>query len=200
MNYYIDVEQIKEIAEGKSCIDLLVGGMVGNRIYLTKQKTGYGEKIFLKCPQCGSRRTQLYFDKGIYICRDCFPKNIYRSIQNSTKGGRKYIVYKMERFAESRGIKIKRLPFSYWDCDRSKYKHEQEWVDDLTVLQALENMRFQTLAIDKLWSTKTIKSVLSWRNTLLYIYDLSEISDYMIDWDLGVDMKILNTKDDGIIR
>jgi hypothetical protein len=184
---YIDISDFKKaVFEETQGLEIKYDG---NNIYFTKQKTGYGEKIFFKCPECGSKRTKLYFYKDNFICRKCHPSNIYKQIQNTTKGGYDYISYRMKQFAASRDIIIKKFPFHYLDYafEKPKYKHMDKWVENINILQALENMRFQTIAYNKKWDAETVKSVIDGKNTCLYIYELYEIQKYIIKWDLGVD-------------
>lgn len=196
MYYYIGIEQFKgDIAPDNKYIDLLVGGCKSVRVYLSKQKTGYGYKNFMVCPVCGTRHVKLYLYNQKLICRNCYPDNIYDGIQHPVKGGNKSIAYRMCRYAISHGITIKRFPFNYMDyeSERPKGRKESSWVDSLIVLQALENMRYQSHAYHKEWSNKTIKSILTWNNLLMYLFNLSEMQDMknLIKWDNGVGMDLL---------
>jgi hypothetical protein len=198
MNFYIDINSFKEeIADGFDYLDFITGGTLQSRLRFAKQRTGYGFKHFLICPNCGSRRTKLYYYNEDYLCRCCYPINIYGNIQNSSKGGYKYIAYKMKRFADTKGIELVNGPFNYACYQKPAHRKEASWVKDLIVLQALENMRYQSLAFNKRWNTKTVKSVLTWTNTFLYIFDLSDMQDRCnrIFWDKGVDLKIPKADD-----
>lgn len=192
MNYFIDIEQFKEDTDaGMNYSEFLSEDSKKHRIYFSRQKTGFGFKHFLSCPECGSRRTKLYEYKGRFLCRCCYPYNVYKAIQNTSIGSSKYLSYMIKRFADKHGIKLLPGRFQYFDYERPKYKCERLWVDNLTVLQALENMRVQAILNRKNWSAKTIKSVLNWTNSLMYLFDLGDIREHFIDWDNGVDM---NTK------
>ena len=48
-------------------------------IFISKQKTGFGERKFFVCPECGERRTKIYCyeNKEVFKCRSCLGKNIY---------------------------------------------------------------------------------------------------------------------------
>ncbi len=201
MNYYIDIDSFKEvIATGVDYSDIVTDGTVQSRLRFAKQRTGYGFKYFLICPNCGCRRTKLYYSNEEYLCRCCYPYNIYRTVQNCPRGGYKYIAYMMGRFAERHGIELKKGPFNYVYYQKPAHRKESWWVKDLNVLQALENMRHQSLAFNKHWNTKTIKSVLTWTNSCLYIFDLSDMQNYCnrIFWDKGVDMQIPSTSGAGV--
>ncbi len=191
MNYFVDIEQfIDDIKAGYDHSDFYEGGNI-HRVYFAKQRTGYGYKHFLLCSQCGTKRTKLYEYCGRYMCRSCYPFNVYVIIQNKAQGGNDYIAYKMKRFAEAHGIVLKHFPFNYVEYDgKPKYKHWDTWSENIEVLQALENMRFQSIFYSKRWNSKTVNSILTRTNSLLYLYDLSEMQDrrYIIPWDKGIDM------------
>lgn len=193
MYYCIGIDQFKkDIAVDSKYMDLSMNGHSYCRIYLSKQKTGYGFKHFMICPICGSRHTELFYYNAKFMCRKCYPKNIYKGIQNIPRGGNKYIAYRMHRYAAAQSIEIKRFPFNYADYEKPVHRKESTWVKNLEVLQALENMRYQSLAYHKEWSSKTIKSILTWNNSLMYLFDLSEMQDRrnLIYWDKGVDLDI----------
>jgi hypothetical protein len=186
MNYYIDIDSFKEdIATGVDYSDIVTDGIVQSRIRFAKQRTGYGFKYFLICPNCGSRRTKLYYFNESYLCRQCYPNNIHRLTQHSAKGGYKDISNRMSRFGERHGIEFDRHPFHYYNHEVPKYKHREKWFENLAIMQALANMRFQTIFMKKRWSRETIKSVLSGTNQFLYLFELDEIDEYILDWDSG---------------
>lgn len=187
----IGIEQFKgDITSGSEYIDLFIVGQTSKRVYLSRQRTGYGYKHFMICPICGTRHVELYLYQEKLMCRNCYPTNIYSGIQNRTKGGYTNIGYRMHRYAATHKITIKRFPFNYAEYRKPKNRKESSWVNNLIVLQALENMRYQAHAYHKEWSSRTIKSILTWNNSLMYIFDLSEIQDRhnLILWDNGVDM------------
>lgn len=193
----IGIEQLKgDILPDSKYIDLLVDGRESIRIHLSRQRTGYGYKNFMVCPVCGTRHIELFLYSQMLICRNCYPDNIYEGIQHPKKGGYKSIAYRMQRYASTHGITIKKFPFNYVDYERPINRKESSWVNNLIVLQALENMRYQTFTCHKEWSSNTIRSVLTWSNTLMYLFNISEIQDRknLISWDNGVDMKLITKK------
>ncbi len=197
MYYSIGLEQFKgDIENNSEYIDVTVDKRESLRVFLSKQRTGYGYKNFMICPFCGTRHIRLYLCNQKLMCRKCFPENVYSGIQHHNKGGNKDIAYRIYRYAAAHGVTIKRFPFNYWEYDKPKNRKEASWVNILTVLQALEDMRYQTIAYHKIWNSKTIKSILTWTNTLMYLFDLSEIQDRqkLICWDNGVNMNFLDSK------
>lgn len=90
------------------------------------------------------------------------------------------------------GIELKKGPFEYFCYEKPANRKESSWVNDLSVLQALENMRYQSIAFNKNWGIKTVKSVLTRTNTLLYLFNLSDMQNRRnrIFWDNGVDMRL----------
>ena len=182
------INDIKEAADiSQSYVDVLCN-YEPFRIALASQKTGYGEKRFLLCPNCNCRRVKLYRFRDQLLCRKCLPVNVYKELQHSTKGGCKYISYIMYRFSLRSGIDFNRHPFHYLEYEKPKFKHTEKWVDNLTIMQALANMRFQTIFMERIWSAETINSVLKFTNSWLYICDLYDLDNYIIDWDKGVNM------------
>lgn len=189
MNFFISIDSFRaDIAAGHEYLDIATDEYICNRIHFSRQKTGYGFKYFMICPKCGSRHTELYYHKEQFICRNCYPFNIYKRIQNCTKGGSKYIGYRMERYAIDHDIEIKNFPFNCIDYDKPEGVKTSVWIKNITILQALENMRYQALAYNKSWSSKVVKSVLNWNNLYLYLFDLSDLLDRRnrIPWDAGI--------------
>jgi hypothetical protein len=185
---YISIEDIKKITNiDKPYVDILCDD-IPVQIKFEKQKTGYGEKSFMICPRCYHKREKLYLINGTVVCRSCFPLNVYRGLQHTTKGGCDYITYKMHRFALTSEINFERHPFHYYDYEKPKYKHVDKWCDNLAIMQALANMRFQTIFLKKIWDIETINSVITRTNSLSYIYDLEEMDTLILNWDHGVNM------------
>lgn len=153
-------------------------------VKITYQKTGFGEKPFFCCPKCGSRRVNLYLYAERILCRECLPYSIYRGLTHTTKGGSKYIKYRMQRLAAKNGIILKG-PFHYYNYPKPKGKNDDAWEMILKKLQGLENMRIQALSFNKRYSENTIRSVLQGKNTLLYALDLYDIDKYFYNWDKG---------------
>lgn len=185
MFYYFDVSDIKpDVDIEQSSTRILLDGKPLD-IELSRQKTGFGYKLFLQCPICMQRRSKLYIDANILKCRECIPGNIYRRIQHTPNGGDDFISYKMSRFAEINGIEFIRHPFRYYNYLKPKYKHEEKWVINITILQALENMRTQTIQSKKRWSKETLSSVLNGTNLFLHIYEIYYIYEQPMNWDIG---------------
>lgn len=188
MIWYLTIDEVKKFMNHNDAEVHFLWDNLTLHVELVKQKTGYGEKLFMKCPVCGIRRTDLFFNKDKLVCRNCYPKNIYSGIQNHSVGGFKYIYYRMKQYALKHNIEIVRFPFHYFDYNKPRNRKEQSWLDNITVLQALENMRTQAHCYNKCWSTKTVRSVLTWNNSMMYINNLGDMVDYIIEWDKGVDM------------
>lgn len=200
MILYVTVDEVKKFMNHN---EEEVHFLFDNRSFhidLLKQKTGYGEKLFMKCPICGSRRVDLFLNKDKLMCRNCYPKNIYAGIQNHLVGGTKYLGYRMRQYALKHNIEIIEFPFRYFDYDKPRNRKEQSWVDNITVLQALENMRTQAHCYNKSWNSQTVNSVLTWNNSMMYINDLGDMVDFMIEWDKGVDMSTEFMKQEGACR
>jgi hypothetical protein len=188
--YYIDVKKVMEIIKesnypgtDRSNAYLSVENQPFH-VRIAYQKTGFGEKSFLCCPECGSRRVKLYLDRKALLCRKCLPYSIYSGLTHSTEGGKKYIRYIMERVAMKNGIVLK-VPFYYGDYPKPRGKNEDEWVMMLSKLQALENMRNQAIFLNKRYSRRTIRSVLREKNIFLYVCELYDIDRYFYNWDIG---------------
>ncbi|WP_312427106.1 hypothetical protein [Lacrimispora sp.] len=190
MHYFIDVKAVLEVMKGSEFLRadqpdayLSIDDQPFH-VKITYQKTGFGEKPFLCCPECGCRRVKLYLFAGMLLCRDCLPYSIYRGLTHTTKGGHKYIKYRMQRLAAKNGIILKG-PFHYANYPKPNGKNDDAWEMVLKKIQALENMRNQALSFNKRYSEKTIRSVLQERNILLYVFDLYDIDRYFYNWDEG---------------
>lgn len=189
-------DRMRQFIDVQSCLEMGAKGMERAEVFMEdgwkfniefrQQKTGYGERVYLVCPKCGHRRMKLYIFGGRLLCRECYSYPVYRRIKNVSQGGYKYIIYRMCRFAEYAEIKIKRLPFYYGDYERSKYKHRKKWEKSLKVLQALENMRVQSVVWGKRFSVAVVNSVLKGENSLLNVYDLDDLTIYAVDWEDGI--------------
>lgn len=188
--HYIDVKNVMEVIKGSE-----YPGTDQSNAYLsiddqpfhvkiTYQKTGFGEKPFLCCPKCGSRRVKLYLYAERLLCRECLPYSIYSGLTHTTKGGHKYIKYRMQRLAAKNEIILKG-PFHYDDYPKPKGKNADEWELILKKLQALENMRNQALSFNKRYSDQTMRSVLQGNNALLYELWLYDLDRYFYNWDEG---------------
>ncbi|MDR1772085.1 MAG: hypothetical protein LBS02_15825 [Hungatella sp.] len=188
--HYIDVKNVMEVMKGsefpgtdQSNAYLSIDDQPFH-IKITYQKTGFGEKAFLCCPKCGSRRVKLYLYAERLLCRECLPYSIYSGLTHTTKGGHKNIKYKMQRLAAKNGIILKG-PFHYDNYPKPKGKNADEWELILKKLQALENMRNQVIFINKRYSDQTMRSVLQGNNALLHELWLYDIDRYFYNWDEG---------------
>ncbi|WP_024295627.1 hypothetical protein [Lacrimispora indolis] len=188
--HYIDIKSVMEVMKGselsrtdQSNAYLSIDNQPFH-VKITYQKTGFGEKPFLCCPKCGSRRVKLYLYSERLLCRECLPYSLYSGLTHTTKGGHKYIRYRMQRLAARNGIILKG-PFHYDEYPKPKGKNDDAWEMILKKLQGLENMRIQALSFNKRYSDKTIRSVLLEKNILLYVLDLYDIDRYFYNWDKG---------------
>lgn len=188
--YYIDVKNVMEVmreSEYTGTDQYNTYLSVENQPFHAKiayQKTGFGEKPFLYCPKCGSRRVKLYLHGNVLLCRECLPYSIYSGLTHSTEGGKIHIRYIMERIASKNGIVLK-VPFYYGDYPKPRRKNEDKWVMTLLKLQALENMRNQAIFLNKRYSRRTIRSVLQEKNIFLYVCELYDLEKSFYDWDKG---------------
>lgn len=183
---YIDIKDCADKCTGlPTAASLTLDNGRQYDVEFAKQKTGYGEKPFFRCPNCGSRTTKLYLYRNDLLCRKCYPIPIYRSIKNVTTGGYKYIAHKMSVLAKREGIELKRGPFCYLEYSKPRYKHFEKWHMAITKLQALENMRNQAIFFRKRWSLDVINSVLKGENIYLYVCDLYDLDKYFYDWEEG---------------
>lgn len=186
MRKYIDIRDL--VALGARTMESAVIHLEGVAEYtvdFTRQKTGYGEKLFLLCPLCGSRREKLYMYRGGLLCRECYPLPVYRSIKNLTMGSGAYIVHRMVSLAKREEIPFKRFPFCYLDYEKPKYRHFEKWHMAVMKLQALENMRNQAIFFKKRYSLDTINSVLEGKNQYLYVLALYDVNRNFYNWDVG---------------
>lgn len=187
---YIDVKDVKPLIEAENGNILHLWGF---EIPLSRQKTGFGVRMFFLCPRCGERRAKLYDLNGRLYCRSCIPSNRspYAGLTHVTKGGRLDINYRMHRLAKKYDIDIK-MPFYYYDYPKPKGCSHYKWEFVMRQLQALENMRNQSIFCKKKWKTRTIRSILDGTNIILLNDDcdagltLYEMTKFFIDWDDGV--------------
>ena len=149
-------------------------------------KVGYGDRRYFVCPCCGKKRTILYYINHGFKCRDCGHFNPYKKIQNGTKGGSSEIQYRMERYAKKNNIDIVRFPFNYMDYiqdERLMKKGKDSFRMKLKVLQALENMRFQTIMMKKTFSNQAIRKVISEKHPILQKVSLKDMTMIWYDWE-----------------
>ena len=184
--FILDIRDIKELDDIKK-LNIIDKGYISFKdpigdMLLTEQKTGFGVRHFIICPNCGNRREKLYiFNNKITYCRSCSPISPYKPIQNSTKGGEAELTYRMKRVAAEHKIK-QEFPFRYYEYlfDRPKYMRVKKWNEGLRKMQILENMRFQTIIFNRTYEPKMINYLL---NNCLDYPTLQDIQVYIIDWD-----------------
>nr|DAZ38690.1 MAG TPA: NUDIX domain protein [Caudoviricetes sp.] len=176
----LDISTIpKPKKAGKSIIAAL--GEEKYRLQLSDQKTGFGIRKFFVCPECGQRKTKLFIEKTSksgFKCADCMGLNLYKPIQNGTKGGYREIEYRMERYAAKRGIIIKKWPFAFFDYDDDPRYHKSSFQKALKILQALENMRGQNIFFKTTYKLEKIKTVLTGKHPNLQRYSIFELQRY----------------------
>ena len=139
-------------------------------IYISKQRTGFGEKSFFNCPICGERRVTLYkpLNMNWFRCRSCLPKNIYKERCNAyDAGGTAIIEYKFKKLITKLDFKKtcadKHIPFDYrlyWEC-KPKHMRYEKFELILKQLTALSAMRDTVILQKCSYSTKYINALLS---------------------------------------
>lgn len=186
MRQYIDIRDcVASGAHGMDSANIRIESGETYSLTFAKQKTGYGEKMFLVCPECGERREKLYICGTRLLCRECYPLPVYQSIKNVSVGSHTYIEHRMRSLARKEGITLKRFPFCYMEYEKPKYKHFEKWHMAITKLQAFENMRFQAIFLRKRYSLEVMNSILDERNIFLYTLDLHDMDRYIYDWEDG---------------
>lgn len=178
---YIDIKQLKKNIKPNT--EKLKINMEGHdyQIFISRQITGFGEKCFMICPDCGERFTKLYFINEKLKCRNCGNVKAYWAIQNTTKGGYIEIQYRMEIIAQKNNISFE-YPFDYMKIIIDERMRKPKLVETIKILQALENMRNQNIFSNTVYSTKSIKSVINGEHPNLKKYSLMEIRNYFFPW------------------
>ena len=153
-------------------------------IYISKQRTGFGEKSFFNCPICGERRVTLYkpLNMNWFRCRSCLPNNIYKERCNAyDAGGTAIIEYKFKKLITkldlNRSFADSHIPFDYrlyWGC-KPKYMKNKEFELILKQLTALSAMRDTTILQKCRYNTKDINRII--RSKRLEKLELLSISD-----------------------
>lgn len=181
MRYCVTIKDIKSIMNitDASAADFLCNGKPMH-VEFARQKTGFGYKMFMVCPTCGSRRTELYMYRDKLVCRDCYPVRVYKTRQDTTDGGYEEITYRMNRLAARYGIRIEQ-PFAYYQMifKKPKFMHQSTWERLLRQFQLLANMRFQAIFFKKRYSPEVIRYAI---RHCLYLYSLYDMEKYLIDW------------------
>lgn len=176
----LDVSTIpKPKKAGKSIVATVNGEKY--RLQLSEQKTGFGVRKFLVCPECERRKTKLFIEivpKTGFKCADCMGLNLYRGIQNGTKGGYLELHYRMERYAAKNGIAIKSYPFNFAEYLDDPRAEKPRFQRALKILQALENMRGQNIFFKTTYKPGNIKAVLTGKHPNLQRYSTRELQQF----------------------
>jgi len=186
---FIEIKQFKKVIDKGKQSARIKWDDKQQTIFFSRVNVGYGCKVFFICSCCGENRTMLYLDSNIFKCVNCCTVKPYRGIQNTTKGGDEYLGYKMERFAIKVGIGSFDYPFDYLQHFCPKGKHKDKWNKNLSIMQALENMRTQSIFFNKIWNQKTIQSVESGKNKYLKC-TLLDLKEKFIPFDNGFDIQV----------
>ena len=182
---YIDVRQFKDkVKPDAKEVTFKDSHGLQRTVSFLYQKTGYGKKRFFCCPFCLKRVQKLYFVGNEYMCSECGKVNPYEGIKNSTKGGYDDIFYRMKRYAARYDIQFN-FPFDYLDFIFDPRIGKQSFRKHLTVLQGLENMRFQSIISKTTYSTKVLSSVIRGKHPLLQSQTLWELKNWFYDWNSG---------------
>ena len=182
---YIEIKQIKPLIDKGHKTIKITSGENHQMIFLRNVQIGYGIRTFFICPCCGENAYKLYLDDFGYKCVHCTSLNPYSDIQNTTKGGADYLEYKMWQFANRHEIGDFQIPFNYANHPKPKWKHHNKWNKNLAIMQALENMRQQSIFFKQIWNQQTIKSIENGRNKFLSL-SLSDLKRYYYPFDTGM--------------
>lgn len=147
-------------------------------IRYAEQRTGFGVRKFFVCPVCERRTMRLYKRTTQFACDKCAGINLYKPIQNGTKGGYLEISYRMERYAAKKNIRFE-YPFDYIQFTSDPRINSVAFQQSLLVLQALENMRSQNIFFNTVYNPKTIKAVLTGNHPLLSEKSLFEMKQWL---------------------
>jgi hypothetical protein len=174
----LDISRIdKQYKAGSSICATVDGEQCA--VQLAAQKCGFGERKFLVCARCGRRTMRLYKKAGaLFLCDKCAGINLYKPIQNGTKGGYIELAYRMERYATKQGIVFK-YPFDYKQFLNDPRMKKPSFRKSILILQALENMRAQNIFFKTVYKQETIKAVLSGKHPLLSKKSLYEMQKWL---------------------
>lgn len=179
--YELDIKDIRKyIDDNKESININ-----NTKIYLDRQKTGYGYKTLLICPKCGERRTKLYSKDNETIglrCRSCIGTNIYKNRTDIyDEGGTELIEYKLYKLLKSIDYKMsitnKHIPFDYrlyWNC-KPKYMRYNKFILILKQLTALSAMRDRVIIQKCNYDTRYVNALLN--SNSLKSLEFNEIFD-----------------------
>lgn len=191
---YIDIKQFKDIVKpGIKSTTFLDSEGVENTVFFGYQKTGYGEKRFFLCPCCSKCVQRLYRVGYSYKCRDCAGVNPYRGIKNMTKGGSDEIAYRMLKYAERHNIQFE-FPFDYMQFAIDERTRKKSFLKSLTILQGLENVRFQAIMSKVTYSSKVLSSICNDKHPLLQEKSLDDLKNWFYDWNTGKEIIVQHPK------
>lgn len=165
MLYVLDIKCLKDYLDNKDYININ-----NSKIYIDKQKTGFGYKSFFLCPECGERRTKLYSKEAEMtnlICRSCIDTNIYKNRTDLyDEGGTELIEYKFYTFLQhinyKNALTNMHIPFDYrfyWNT-KPKYMRYDKFNLILKQLTALSAMRDVIILQKYKYNVKDINKVL----------------------------------------
>lgn len=185
MMEYIDVSQAKPVIKpGAGYIKITCPEHIEQRIGLEWVNQTYGRRPYFQCPICGRRIRRLYIiseENPFWKCRKCAGVNLYKGIQNCTKGGADELLYRMQRYAERNDIQI-RFPFSYLDHVFDKRTGNPKFLNHLKVLQALENMRNGCIFFGDRYKPAVIRKVTDGTHPLLQQLTLYDLANGLYHW------------------
>ena len=169
---YVNIEDDKIILFGR-IKSYTHGGWCNYKIqdiFISKQKTGFGERKFFVCPECGERRTKIYCyeNKEKFKCRSCLDKNIYSERCNLYDGGGTALIeYKffnlISKLDLKQTCKKRHIPFDarYYGSCKPKYMRYEKFELILKQLTALSAMRDTVILQKCSYSTKYINGLLN---------------------------------------
>lgn len=179
--YIVRMKEVrKAISEGSGGFRTVLDGKE-YRFGLSWQKTGFGQRCFMVCPACGKRFASLYIKDQRIRCRKCAGINPYYPIQFTTKGGYAELEYRMRNLAAKHDITFT-LPFDYQAFLFDQRLQKESFQEVIRILQALENMRAQSIFFNKTYPARHIKAVLMGRHPTLSGRSLQELRDYYLSW------------------
>lgn len=174
----LDISQIAKEQKSGNCLCVKVGGENFN-VQLAEQRTGFGKRKFLVCPECERRTMRLYRRAGTpFVCDKCAGVNLYKPIQNGTRGGYIELSYRMERYATKQNITFS-CPFDYAEFANDPRNGDAAFRKSLMILQSLENMRSQNIFFKTTYSQAKIKAVLTGKHPLLSEKSLYEMKRWL---------------------
>lgn len=186
MGNYLDISQVKPIIKpGAASFKVTHPEHDEQGIAVDWVKQTYGQRPYMRCPLCGKRVRRLYISDGwsSWKCRRCAGINLYKGIQNTTKGGADELYYRIKRYDEQHDIQIT-FPFNYCDYAGDDRIYNERFVKHLKVLQALENMRFMCLFFGDLYKPAVIRMVTNGTHPLMQL-TIHELATGLYHWNTG---------------